>query len=145
MPLQRRNPRSKRPREEDTDEDGQDNDVAHESQRRRITAPIPNTTTPLKTPFACPFAKHDPRIYMKKRTCCGPGWADIGRVKYVPQFTVNSLKSPPHGNYLNISADRISNMITGSISTDAIPCPDTLVLDVSGHASLRWNLTGIQE
>lgn len=31
--------------------------------------------------FACPFYKHDPRTHRKERTCCGPGWDSIHRLK----------------------------------------------------------------
>jgi len=31
--------------------------------------------------FACPFFKHDPARFRKVKTCCGPGWKDIHRVK----------------------------------------------------------------
>ncbi|KAK4151984.1 hypothetical protein C8A00DRAFT_44896 [Chaetomidium leptoderma] len=31
--------------------------------------------------FACPFCKHDPDKYRKVKTCCGPGWDDVHRVK----------------------------------------------------------------
>ncbi len=31
--------------------------------------------------FACPFARHDPGRYKNVKTCCGPGWADVHRVK----------------------------------------------------------------
>jgi len=31
--------------------------------------------------FACPFYKHDPVKYSKVKTCCGPGWDDVHRVK----------------------------------------------------------------
>ncbi|KAK4038176.1 hypothetical protein C8A01DRAFT_37881 [Parachaetomium inaequale] len=31
--------------------------------------------------FACPFCKHDPVKYRKTKTCCGPGWDDVHRVK----------------------------------------------------------------
>jgi hypothetical protein len=31
--------------------------------------------------FACPFLKHDPAKYENQRTCCGPGWDDVHRVK----------------------------------------------------------------
>lgn len=33
--------------------------------------------------FACPFSKHDPAKYRNVKTCCGPGWNDVHRVKYV--------------------------------------------------------------
>jgi hypothetical protein len=31
--------------------------------------------------FACPFCKHDPVKYRTVKTCCGPGWEDVHRVK----------------------------------------------------------------
>ncbi|KAK4121830.1 hypothetical protein N657DRAFT_682333 [Parathielavia appendiculata] len=31
--------------------------------------------------FACPFCKHDPGKYKSIKTCCGPGWDDVHRVK----------------------------------------------------------------
>lgn len=31
--------------------------------------------------FACPFCKHDPVKYRNVKTCCGPGWVDVHRVK----------------------------------------------------------------
>jgi DNA-directed RNA polymerase subunit M/transcription elongation factor TFIIS len=34
--------------------------------------------------FACPFCKHDPVRYKSVKTCCGPGWTNVHRVKYVP-------------------------------------------------------------
>ncbi|KAL2024336.1 hypothetical protein VTK56DRAFT_8818 [Thermocarpiscus australiensis] len=31
--------------------------------------------------FACPFCKHDPAKYKSVRTCLGPGWVNVHRVK----------------------------------------------------------------
>jgi hypothetical protein len=31
--------------------------------------------------FACPFYKHDPDRYKAARSCCGPGWESVHRVK----------------------------------------------------------------
>ncbi|KAK3901892.1 hypothetical protein C8A05DRAFT_34427 [Staphylotrichum tortipilum] len=31
--------------------------------------------------FACPFARHDPAKYRSVKTCCGPGWGDVHRIK----------------------------------------------------------------
>ncbi|KAK0705982.1 hypothetical protein B0T26DRAFT_439975 [Lasiosphaeria miniovina] len=31
--------------------------------------------------FACPFYKHNPKKYKAVKTCCGPGWTDVHRVK----------------------------------------------------------------
>lgn len=31
--------------------------------------------------FACPFHSNNPAKYKAVKTCCGPGWTDIHRVK----------------------------------------------------------------
>ena len=31
--------------------------------------------------FACPYFKHNQKKYTTERTCCGPGWIDVHRVK----------------------------------------------------------------
>lgn len=31
--------------------------------------------------FACPFYKYDPGRFKNHRTCCGPGWTQVHRVK----------------------------------------------------------------
>jgi hypothetical protein len=31
--------------------------------------------------LACPFFKHNPEKYGRKRTCCGPGWDTVSRLK----------------------------------------------------------------
>jgi hypothetical protein len=33
--------------------------------------------------LACPFFKHDPELYNDRRTCTGPGWITVHRVKFV--------------------------------------------------------------
>lgn len=33
--------------------------------------------------LACPFFKHDPHKHGDQQTCCGPGWMEFHRVKYV--------------------------------------------------------------
>jgi hypothetical protein len=38
--------------------------------------------------FACPFAKHNPVRFRNVKTCCGPGWVDPHRVKYVFFYTL---------------------------------------------------------
>lgn len=43
----------------------------------------PKETTDSSSRFACPFAKHDPVKHRHVKTCCGPGWEDAHRVKYV--------------------------------------------------------------
>ncbi|KAF5695776.1 hypothetical protein FDENT_82 [Fusarium denticulatum] len=38
-------------------------------------------TTSTTPRFACPFYKHDPERYANTRSCCGPGWETVHRVK----------------------------------------------------------------
>ncbi|KAL5619437.1 hypothetical protein FOVSG1_001659 [Fusarium oxysporum f. sp. vasinfectum] len=38
-------------------------------------------TTSTAPRFACPFYKHDPERYENSRSCCGPGWESVHRVK----------------------------------------------------------------
>ena len=32
--------------------------------------------------FACPYFKRDPAKFKNARTCCGPGWTEVHRIKY---------------------------------------------------------------
>lgn len=34
-----------------------------------------------KPRFACPYHQYDPKTFGAKRTCCGPGWTELPRVK----------------------------------------------------------------
>ncbi len=45
------------------------------------TPPTPiSTELKVANRFACPFARHDPGRY-KSKSCCGPGWVNVRRVK----------------------------------------------------------------
>ncbi|KAB5585608.1 hypothetical protein GE09DRAFT_32047 [Coniochaeta sp. 2T2.1] len=51
--------------------------------------------------FACPFLKHDPEKYRNQRTCCGPGFPTVHRVKEhlfrkhkMPKFTCARCNLP---------------------------------------------------
>jgi hypothetical protein len=57
------------------DEDGSRGD----QKRPRISA-----TKEGEPRFACPFFKRDPSRYKDLRSCPGPGWTSIHRLKYVP-------------------------------------------------------------
>lgn len=58
-----------------TGDDGDGGADSPRVKRRKLTE------TSLK--FACPFFKRDPTHYQSERTCVGPGWTTIHRVKYV--------------------------------------------------------------
>ncbi|KAH6657139.1 hypothetical protein BKA67DRAFT_180520 [Truncatella angustata] len=40
----------------------------------------------MKRRFACPYFKHNPAKYGGRRYCCGPGWPDIHRLKFVQKI-----------------------------------------------------------
>ncbi|KAH6622707.1 hypothetical protein F5144DRAFT_517136 [Chaetomium tenue] len=68
--------RVKRGREDDVDESGPGAAGGDKAKKKKVNPKEPNEKT-----FACPFCKHDPAKYKKTKTCCGPGWEDVHRVK----------------------------------------------------------------
>jgi hypothetical protein len=77
-------------------------------KRRRISAT--NTALALETkPLACPFYKHNPGRYnpqnsdmgsaMRYRTCVGPGWESISRLRYVLRM-VRDISHEPTRQHL---------------------------------------------
>lgn len=59
---------------DDPDEDGS-------SKRRRISVTTTTEDSESGPRFACPFYKHDPNRYRNRRTCPGPGWPTVHRMK----------------------------------------------------------------
>jgi hypothetical protein len=59
---------------DDPDEDGA-------SKRRRISIATTTEDSEAGPRFACPFYKHDPNRYRNLRTCTGPGWPTVHRMK----------------------------------------------------------------
>ncbi len=56
--------------------------VVRSKQKKRFKYEDASETTPSTARrFACPFCKHDPKKYKNVKTCCGPGWPDVHRVK----------------------------------------------------------------
>ena len=71
-----------------------DNDEDGTSKRRRGSLPNINGSEP-GTMFACPFYKHDPTRYRSRRTCLGPGWPTVHRVKeHLYRAHVQSIYCP---------------------------------------------------
>jgi len=66
------NPRPSRPRR-DAGESDSGSDAAG--------AENPKQDAELNPRFACPFFKRNPQKYMSNRTCTGPGWTSVRRVK----------------------------------------------------------------
>ncbi|KAK0634327.1 hypothetical protein B0T17DRAFT_2464 [Bombardia bombarda] len=50
-------------------------------KRLRRSEPVAAVPAAPRRRFACPFSKHDPARYKSVKTCCGPGWTDVHRVK----------------------------------------------------------------
>lgn len=63
---------------DDTDEE-KDTEAADGAKRSKISKRT-KTGMNLK-PFACPYFKFDPERFGKHRTCCGPGFTDLNRLK----------------------------------------------------------------
>ncbi|RGP63347.1 hypothetical protein FLONG3_9908 [Fusarium longipes] len=61
--------------ENDEDEDGSSSRKKRDNKRTKTT----KDDTRLR--FACPYHQYDPARFANERTCCGPGWADISRLK----------------------------------------------------------------
>jgi hypothetical protein len=85
---------SKKRQQRDDSDDGGDDGCASEdddgNRRRRNNKRVrrDSGTRRHALRFACPFYKYDKKRYAKHRTCCGPGWIDIHRVKYAPSLSV---------------------------------------------------------
>ncbi|KAI8259103.1 hypothetical protein K4K56_006823 [Colletotrichum sp. SAR 10_98] len=60
--------------EEPNESDDEDNDEHNRVQKKR-------TKTGDGRKFACPFYKFDSERWKNERTCCGPGWYEIHRLK----------------------------------------------------------------
>jgi hypothetical protein len=59
---------------DDPDEDGS-------NKRRRVSITTTTEDSENGPRFACPFYKHDPTRYRNRRTCPGPGWPTVHRMK----------------------------------------------------------------
>lgn len=59
--------------EDDLNDSGKDGDISRKRSKKRVKE------SGLK--FACPFFKHDPERYKTTRSCMGPGWTNVHRVK----------------------------------------------------------------
>ncbi|KAF2728684.1 hypothetical protein EJ04DRAFT_581168 [Polyplosphaeria fusca] len=65
-------------RPDDGPDDDPDEDGANKRRRVSITTTEDSEAGPR---FACPFYKHDPNRYRNRRTCPGPGWPTVHRMK----------------------------------------------------------------
>lgn len=58
-----------------------DPDEDDANKRRRVSVTTTTEDSESGPRFACPFFKHDPNRYRHKRTCGGPGWPTVHRMK----------------------------------------------------------------
>ncbi|KAF9731935.1 hypothetical protein PMIN06_000279 [Paraphaeosphaeria minitans] len=52
-----------------------------DAKKRRVSVTTTTEDSETGPRFACPFFKHDPHRYRQKRTCGGPGWPTVHRMK----------------------------------------------------------------
>lgn len=62
-------------------EDSPDNNGGSGSGQDRTSKRNKKDSDDHRKKFACPFAKRYPEKYKNRRTCCGPGWSDVRRLK----------------------------------------------------------------
>ncbi|KAH7469692.1 hypothetical protein FOMA001_g13974 [Fusarium oxysporum f. sp. matthiolae] len=80
--------------------------------------------TTIQPRFACPFYKHNPERYEDiRRSCCGPGWTSVNRVKLVYFY---------RGYIWSTNAD------SESMFCDATLSQSMSVIAVSSLLRLRW-------
>ena len=105
-------------REDDRDERDQSADENEDGDRRRRgnISKRARRITDDKPKLACPFFKNDPIKYKSHRTCCGPGWDTVHRVKYTLFPRAFAVK----GCYTNLSPGSTSIGPTGSPTSNAI-------------------------
>lgn len=77
--------------DDEGEDDGDEGDDNRSRKDRNKKAKMINDDTRLR--FACPYYKHDPQRFKDHRTCLGPGWPDVHRVK---EHLRRSHCLPPH-------------------------------------------------
>ncbi|KAH7089661.1 hypothetical protein FB567DRAFT_618902 [Paraphoma chrysanthemicola] len=66
-------------RADDNPPPNEDDDEGPNKRRRGSLATVESSDSGLR--FACPFYKHEPNRYRNRRTCPGPGWPTVHRMK----------------------------------------------------------------
>ncbi|KAJ4130997.1 hypothetical protein NW768_006537 [Fusarium equiseti] len=62
-------------------------------RRNRDSKRTKTTKDDTRPRFACPYHQYNPTKFRGERTCCGPGWTDISRVK---EHVERKHSLPPH-------------------------------------------------
>ncbi|CZS76279.1 unnamed protein product [Fusarium graminearum] len=84
--------RSKDHSSRDESEDDEDEDEGG-FRRKRDNKRTKTTKDDTRPRFACPYNQYDPARFGSVRTCCGPGWINISRVK---EHLERKHALPPH-------------------------------------------------
>ncbi|KAJ3501518.1 hypothetical protein NM208_g16918 [Fusarium decemcellulare] len=61
--------------------DESENDDDDESSRKKDSKRAKTTKDDTRPRYACPYHQFNPERFGKVRTCCGPGWTELSRVK----------------------------------------------------------------
>lgn len=83
QPPRKKNLNWSRPCQIDRKDDGDESDIEEKGGNEQGTHQPEPSASPKGRKFACPFFKNDPVKYGTERTCVGPGWDKIPRLKYV--------------------------------------------------------------
>lgn len=104
---------------DDPDEDGS-------NKRRRISTTTVTEDSENGPRFACPFYKHDPNCYRNRRTCPGPGWPTVHRMK---EHLYRSHAQPIFCNRCYLMFDSDNELSTHQ---RADPCPVSAPQPIDG-------------
>lgn len=126
------------PEDGDQDDDGP-------SKRRRVSIATTDESEPSGPRFACPFFKHDPMRYRNRRTCPGPGWPSVHRMKeHLYRSHAQPIYCPRCYTMFDADAD-----LTLHLRSDTDPCQKALVQAIEGidrnmEATLRRRTTALR-
>ncbi|SCO06426.1 uncharacterized protein FFB20_12598 [Fusarium fujikuroi] len=96
--------------EDDLNDSGKDGDISGKRSKKRVKE------SGLK--FACPFFKHEPERYKTIRSCMGPGWTNVHRVK---EHIFRSHCEPPFKCFRCHSAFKTEDELSDH-QRQTIPC-----------------------
>ncbi|KAH7117684.1 hypothetical protein B0J11DRAFT_89705 [Dendryphion nanum] len=126
------------PDDGDQDEDGP-------SKRRRVSIATTDESEASGPRFACPFFKHDPMKYRNRRTCPGPGWPSVHRMKeHLYRSHAQPIYCPRCYTMFDADAD-----LTMHLRSDTDPCHMSNAQAIEGidrnmEATLRRRTTALR-
>jgi len=69
------------PFQRNNDEGQQGENDGDPNKRRKVISASKSGNGKKEKRFACPYFKRDPKVYGDRRSCLGPGWLEVHRVK----------------------------------------------------------------